>query len=232
MKSTLRLAVFDVDGTLVDSQHNIVAAMAAAFAAHGLEQAAPSAVRRVIGLSLVEAVATLLPARPQDDHARIANAYKEAFFELRKRPDHDEPLYPGAKAALDALEQAGWLLAIATGKSQRGVRAMLERHGLQGRFLSIQTADENPGKPNPAMLLAAMAESGVEPTGMVMIGDTVYDMLMARNARAAGLGVAWGYHAPEELRQSGANAVVEDYAALPFALENISKEHGCALAPS
>jgi phosphoglycolate phosphatase len=169
---------------------------------------------------------------PHDDHVCVANAYKEAFFDLRRRPDHDEPLFPGAEATLRMLEEAGWLLGIATGKSQRGVRAMLDRHGLHGRFLTIQTADENPGKPHPGMLLAAMAETGAEPTGVVMIGDTAYDMQMARNARAIGVGVAWGYHCPDELRDCGARMVVDDYGALPSALDFVMKENGCVLAPS
>lgn len=228
----LRLAVFDVDGTLVDSQHNIVAAMAAAFAAHGLTEAPAAAVRRVIGLSLVEAVAALLPASPPEMHLRLATSYKEAFFELRKRPDHHEPLYPGALAALTILAADGWLLGVATGKSQRGVRAMIERHGLDGRFLTIQTADEHPGKPHPGMLIAAMSQAGASPDGTVMVGDTAYDMLMARNARTAAIGVAWGYHAPAELRDCGAASIAEEYAGLPGLLRAIVEDRECAPQPS
>lgn len=228
----LRLAVFDVDGTLVDSQHNIVAAMAAAFAVHGLTEAPAAAVRRVIGLSLVEAVAALLPASPPEMHLRLAISYKEAFFELRKRPDHHEPLYPGALAALTILAADGWLLGVATGKSQRGVRAMIERHGLDGRFLTIQTADEHPGKPHPAMLIAAMSQAGASPDGTVMVGDTAYDMLMARNARTAAIGVAWGYHAPAELRDCGAASIAEEYAGLPGLLRAIAEDRECAPQPS
>lgn len=218
MPSALRLAVFDVDGTLVDSQHNIIAAMAAAFVMHGLPEPEAGTVRRVIGLSLVEAVAAVAPDLDGDLHWRLAHSYKEAFAALRGRPDHEEPLYPGALEALAALEQAGWLLGIATGKSQRGVRSMLDRHGLHGRFVSIQTADEHPGKPHPSMLLTAMGESGVGPAETVMIGDTAYDMLMAKKAGVTGIGVAWGYHHPDELRQAGADAVVEVYEALPALL--------------
>lgn len=226
MPDPLRLAVFDVDGTLIDSQHNIVAAMTAAFVMHGLPEPPAAAVRRVIGLSLVEAVAAVAPELDEDLHWRLSHAYKEAFAALRSRPDHEEPLYPGALAALDQLEQAGWLLALATGKSQRGVRSMLERHGLHGRFLSIQTADEHPGKPHPSMLLTAMAELGAMPADTVMIGDTAYDMRMAKNAGVGAIGVAWGYHPPDELRQAGADVVVEFYEALPVLLLGAKTETG------
>jgi phosphoglycolate phosphatase len=233
MPAALRLAVFDVDGTLIDSQHNIVAAMSAAFAMHGLAEPPAAAVRRVIGLSLVEAVAALSPELHADLHWRLSHSYKEAFSALRSRPDHDEPLYPGALAALDRLEQGGWLLALATGKSQRGVRSMIERHGLQKRFVSIQTADEHPGKPHPSMLLTAMGELGVAPADTVMIGDTAYDMAMARNAGVPGIGVAWGYHHPDELRQAGAEVVLEVYDALPELLLGATARNGeCVLSPS
>lgn len=230
MSAAPRLAVFDVDGTLVDSQHNIVAAMVAAFAMHGLAEPEAAAIRRVIGLSLVEAVAAVAPELDSDLHWRLAHSYKEAFASLRSRPDHEEPLYPGALEALAELEQAGWLLGIATGKSQRGVRSMLDRHGLHGRFVSVQTADEHPGKPHPAMLLTAMGEMGAEAAETVMIGDTAYDMLMAGHAGVAGVGVSWGYHHPDELRQAGAVAIIDVYEALPALLRG-TWNRKCASSP-
>ncbi|HVI52697.1 MAG TPA: HAD family hydrolase [Candidatus Sulfotelmatobacter sp.] len=210
-----RLAVFDVDGTLIDSQHNIISAMTQAWAVHGLGTPRPDAVRRIIGLSLVEAVARLLP-EPDDELAhRVAHSYKEAFQGLRLEAGTSEPLFPGAVAALDALEAEGWLLGLATGKSRRGVDAMIERHGFQGRFVTRQTADDNPGKPHPAMLLRAMSECGADADATVMIGDTAYDMLMARQAGAHALGVVWGYHPPEDLTEAGAHHLAEDYAGVP-----------------
>jgi len=211
----IRLAVFDCDGTLVDSAHNIVAAMTTAFAAQDLPCPPPEAVRRVVGLSLEQAVATLLPAAQAAMHLRLADSYRAAFFELRGRPDHEERLYSGALEAIDALEAAGFLLGIATGKSQRGLRAVLEPHGLLGRFVTLQTADLAAGKPHPEMLHRAMAEAGAEPGDTVMIGDTSYDIRMAANAGVAGIGVAWGYHPPAELAACGARAVAEDFARLP-----------------
>ncbi len=212
--SFLRLLVLDVDGTLVDSIHNIVAAMERAAAAHGLDCPPPARCRRVVGLELVEAVATLFPDHEPVLHRAVAESYKQAFHMLRAAPDHVEALYPGALEALRAFDEAGVLLGIATGKSRRGVATMLAHHGLEGRFLTIQTADGNPGKPHPGMLRRAMAETGVRPAQTVMVGDTSYDMAMARAAGCHAVGVSWGYHPVAELHDAGAHAVIDDYASL------------------
>jgi len=221
MPSFTRLAVFDVDGTLIDSQHNIVASMVAACERNAV--AAPSAeeIRRIIGLSLQEAVARLLPGMEGDLVARVVEDYKNGFAELRGRPDHYEPLFPGVMEALDALEKDGWVLAVATGKSRRGLLAMIERHGLHGRFVSLQTADDNPGKPDPTMLRRAIAEAGARAEESVMIGDTSYDMQMGRSAGARAIGVGWGYHGTDELLASGAELVVETYTQLVGSLAGL-----------
>jgi phosphoglycolate phosphatase len=210
-----RLAVFDCDGTLVDSAHHIVAAMGVAFADHGLTCPAADAVRRVVGLSLEAALALLVPEAEGLLHLRLAERYRAASFALRERPDHSEPLYPGARNAIALLEDAGFLLGVATGKSQRGLHAVLDRHGLRDRFVTLQTADIAAGKPHPEMLHRAMTEAGVEPAHTAMIGDTSYDMQMAANAGVVSIGVAWGYHPPAELEACGARAVAADFAALP-----------------
>lgn len=208
------LAVFDCDGTLVDSQHNIVAAMDVAWRAHGLDPLPASAVRRVVGLPLLDAIASLHPAGTGEIHLSLTERYKAAFHELRRQTDHHEPLFPGAVEALDELEDAGYLLAVATGKSRRGLTATLELHGLQDRFISLKTADDGPGKPNPHMLQEAMAEAGCQPDSTLMIGDTMFDMEMARNAKVRPVGVSWGYHEAEELRAAGAAAVIDRYEEL------------------
>lgn len=231
MPAPLRLAVFDVDGTLIDSQHNIVAAMCAACRAHGAPEPSAAVVRRVIGLSLVEAVAAVLPLAAAEEHRRVAELYKEAFVALRRRPDHDEPLFPGVLDVFASLEDDGWLLGVATGKSRRGVANMIERHRLEGRFATMQTADDNPGKPHPGMLLRAMAEAGVAPGATVMIGDTAYDMAMARAAKVDAVGVAWGYHEPDELREAGARVVVDDHPELAAAIRQVAGARICESAP-
>jgi phosphoglycolate phosphatase len=212
------LVVFDCDGTLVDSQHGIVACMAAAFAAEGHAAPAAAAVRRVIGLPLAECVARLGPGLDTACHARIVDGYREQFVILRQRADHDEPLFPGALAALDAIAARGARLGIATGKGRRGLLAVLAQHGLAERFVTLQTGDIGPGKPHPAMLERAMEETGCTPAETVMIGDTVFDMQMARNAGVHAVGVGWGYHHPAELREAGAHLLVESFAELARAL--------------
>src|SRR6201996_4290746 len=182
MPSFTRLAVFDVDGTLIDSQHNIVASMLRACERNAIPAPSAEAIRRIIGLSLAEAVTTLLPGLDANLIGRVVEDYKNGFAEMRARPDHYEPLFPGVVEALDALEAEGWVLAVATGKSRRGLLAMIERHGFEGRFVSLQTADDNPGKPHPGMLRRAIAEAGSRAEESVMISDTSYDMQMGRSA--------------------------------------------------
>jgi phosphoglycolate phosphatase len=222
-----RLAVFDCDGTLVDSQHVIVACMHKAFSGEGLTAPTLADVRRIIGLPLAECVARLAPGEEALRVDRLVEAYKEAFFAIRQQPEHSEPLFEGALAALDAVEAEGWLLGIATGKSKRGLLAVLEQHGLVRRFVTLQTGDMGPGKPDPAMLERAMEETGVAREDMVMIGDTTFDMLMARNARVHALGVAWGYHAPEELQAAGAHALVTAFPDLPEAVFRYRRAPPC-----
>lgn len=213
---TRRLAVFDCDGTLVDSQANICLAMEQCFAGHGLTPPARPAIRRIVGLSLVEAVAALLPEGEPALHRAMAEDYKTAFQRLRSHGGLlDEPLFDGIADALDAFEAAGWLLGVATGKSDRGLSLVLAHHGLSHRFATLQTADRHPSKPHPAMLWAALAEADAAPEASVMIGDTGFDMAMAAAAGVCPIGVAWGYHAPDELRDAGALAVADHASELP-----------------
>lgn len=196
-----RLALFDCDGTLVDSQANICVAMEQAFVLHGLQPPERGAIRRIVGLNLVEAIRGLLPAADDAQHRAMAEDYKQAFYTMRERGAlADEPLFDGMIAALDALAEHGWLFGVATGKSDRGLAHVLTLHGIADRFVTLQTADRHPSKPHPSMIEQAMADAGAAPETTVMIGDTSYDMLMARAAGTRALGVAWGYHPLEELR--------------------------------
>ena len=200
-----RLAIFDCDGTLVDSQHNICAAMEACFVSAGLEPPARERTRHVVGLSLVEAMREMLPEAEPDFHAALAQSYKEAFLAMRRRGLADEPLYEGITELIDRLEAEGWLLGVATGKSDRGLALCLEHHGLSGRFVTLQTADRHPSKPHPSMVLQAIADAGAAPDTTMMIGDTSYDMAMARSAEATAIGVTWGYHDSARLSEAGAH---------------------------
>ncbi|MGX7896687.1 HAD-IA family hydrolase [Tsuneonella sp. HG222] len=204
---TVRLAVFDCDGTLADGQAAITGAMERAFADCALACPPRHEVLRIVGLSLPNAVRRLVPDESEETHGRIVAAYKDAFFQSRVAGTLHEPLFDGVGDLIDALDAQGWTLGVATGKSDRGLAGLLAVHGLSGRFATLQTADRHPSKPHPAMLEAAMAETGAAPETTVMIGDTTYDIAMARAAGVRALGVAWGYHAPHELIAAGAAAV-------------------------
>jgi phosphoglycolate phosphatase len=211
---TLRLAIFDCDGTLVDSQHSIVAAMQGAFSAASLPCPERATCLSVVGLSITEAMAELLPDADDAFHRMMGAQYKSAFQALRAKGEVQEPLYDGIADLLDALEADGWLLAVATGKSDRGLRLVLEHHGLFDRFVSLQTADRHPSKPHPSMIHQALADAGVEAANAVMIGDTSFDMVMAQAAQVRGLGVSWGYHTVDMLQDAGAHSVAMDSAQL------------------
>lgn len=204
-----RLAIFDCDGTLVDSGATIYRALAEAFALHELALPPPRDCRRVIGLSLAEAMAALVPRAGPDSHLELAETYKSCFMRARQRGEVEEPLYDGIADLLDSLEREGWLLAVATGKSDRGLRHCLESHGLHARFISLQTADRHPSKPSPHMALAAMADAGADGPGTIIIGDTSFDMAMAVAAGARAIGAGWGYHDPADLLAAGAVAVAD-----------------------
>ena len=218
----LRLVIFDCDGTLVDSAHTIVAAMAATWRAEGFD-APPSgrAVRETIGLPLVEAIARLHPEGEVADHHRMVACFKDSFRAVRQGPEHEEPLYPGAVEAISALEAADVMLGVATGKSRRGLEATLGRHGLLNRFAILKTADDGPGKPNPDILFDAMAEAGTAPETTAVVGDTVFDMEMASGAGAAAIGVAWGYHDSEELTRAGAQRIIHAFDELMPTIETL-----------
>lgn len=207
----MKLAVFDCDGTLIDSQINIIRAMASSFQRHGLAPPDPHATRRIVGLSLVEAMQALLPDAEPALHTSLADDYKTAFQRLRADRALDaEPLYPGIADLLAALDARGWLLAVATGKSDRGLKLALEHHGIHHLFVSLQTADRHPSKPHPSMLRAALAEAGAQAREAVMIGDTVFDIAMGEAAGVRGIGVDWGYHDADELLSAGAAHVARD----------------------
>lgn len=203
----ISLVVFDCDGTLVDGQSAICDAMEIAFQAAGLPPPERNAVRRVVGLSLPQAMARLAPGAPAECQAIALETYKSSFRSARLEGRLDEPLYPGIAALLARLHGTGRALGVATGKSDRGLAASLNRHGVRDLFATFQTADRHPSKPHPAMLDAALRETGAPPGRAVMVGDTVFDIAMAQAAGVRAIGVAWGYHEPDELLAAGAAGV-------------------------
>lgn len=219
MSTDLRLVIFDVDGTLVDSQGDILAAMAAAFAAAGLEVPSRREVLGIVGLSLDVAIPRLAP---EADHPKMVQAYKDAYAALRIKTGaaQSSPLYPGAHEALMRLNaRPDVVLGIATGKSKRGLDKLIEGHSLEGIFVTQQVADFHPSKPHPSMIHQAMRDTGVDADQSVMIGDTSFDMEMAAAAGVYGLGVNWGYHPVSAL--TAAREILTDFSALDAALDSL-----------
>lgn len=211
-----RLVLFDCDGTLVDSQHHIVSAMQSAFTVNDLLPPEADVIRRTVGLPLEVAIERLLLPLGSRALEAVVDAYKAAAIAQRLEPDHHEPLFPGLVATLDHLDQAGFLLGVATGKARRGLNFTLATHGLTDRFVTLQTCDVvAAGKPAPDMVLQAMAETGAVPASTIVVGDTTYDMEMARNAGVQAIGVAWGYHDENILLESGAASIIRNFGELP-----------------
>jgi phosphoglycolate phosphatase len=204
-----KLAIFDCDGTLVDSQANICLAMEHAFDEAGMTAPSRHATRRIVGLSLVEAMRVLLPDAEAQVHTDMAERYKASYLILRNNGLEHEPLYNGIAALLSAMDESGWLLGVATGKSDRGLERCLDHHGIRGLFVTLQTADRHPSKPHPSMVYQALADAGVEAENAVVIGDTVYDIHMGKAAGCRTIGVNWGYHPVDELRSAGADSIAE-----------------------
>jgi phosphoglycolate phosphatase len=216
---TNKLALFDCDGTLVDSQANICMAMEHAFQAKGVEPPLRNAIRRIVGLSLFEIMRVLLPDADEALHAEMAEQYRQSYLILREQGLEHEPLYDGILELLADLDKRGWQLAVATGKSDRGLNRCLDHHGIRDMFISLQTADRHPSKPHPSMVHQALADSGVEAENAVMIGDTVYDIHMGRAAGCRTIGVGWGYHPLDELSAAGAEHLAQTMQELLHALE-------------
>lgn len=211
---TIRLAVFDCDGTLVDGQAAVCNAMEQAFGDVGLPAPERHQVRRIVGLSLPVAIRRLAADADETQLPLLVDAYKAAFFAARTAGQVVEPLFDGIVPLLGNLRTRGWSLAVATGKSDRGLRGCLTGHGLLDHFVSLQTADRHPSKPHPSMLEQAMAEAMARPRNTVMIGDTAYDIEMALAAGTRAIGVAWGYHAAGELLAAGAEGVARSAGEL------------------
>ena len=214
----LRLAVFDLDGTLVDSRVSIHASCAAAFAAIGRPAPSYDQVRQIVGLSLREGLALLAPDLTQADVQGLTEHYKQAFNARLAEPPGSDPLYPGATALLDALKADGWKISMATGKSRRGVNHALSVYDWTPVFDSTHCADDGPGKPHPAMLLDALRASQARPAQSVMIGDTAHDILMAKAAGVASIAVTWGFHTHDELLAAQADIICHSFKELHQAL--------------
>ena len=205
------LILFDCDGTLVDSQFVIIETMHRTFRAKNLPPPTPEQVRSIVGLSLEVAMGVLAPDLDASDHHHLAEIYKENFAVLRLAEDFSEPLFEGAPETLEKLKASGALLGVATGKSLRGLKMVLQHHGLHDRFVTLQTADFHPSKPHPSMVETALKETGASPEATLMVGDTTFDMEMAVAAGVRPIGVSWGYHPVSALTDAGAEIVLDRF---------------------
>ncbi|WP_306047303.1 HAD-IA family hydrolase [Nioella sp. MMSF_3534] len=220
---TLKLVIFDVDGTLIDSQAHIVGAMRAAFEGQGLTPPTREETLSIVGLSLPVAIDRLMPGADLALQSALVEGYKDGFMRMRVEGGEAlSPFYPGAREMLGSLAaRDDLLLGIATGKSRRGMDHLMEMHGLRRLFQTVQVADDHPSKPNPSMIQACLSETGVDTTHAVILGDTVFDMEMGRNAGIPAVGVEWGYHPAENLVTAGAMKVLTHFDQLDNALNEI-----------
>ncbi len=205
----MKLIIFDCDGTLVDGQHLILDAMASACLALEVPYPGDEAVRQIVGLSLMEAIEICHPQENQKTHLALKEVFISRFQELRQRDEDQEPLYDGVRDMLENLHEDGFILGVATGKSRRGLTSTLKNHGLCDFFMTLNTADDGPGKPHPSMLINAMNDVGARPENTVMIGDTTFDIHMALAAKVAAIGVSWGYHDRDQLMGAGAHHMLD-----------------------
>ena len=194
--------------------------MSIALAAAGMPELSRQRVLSVVGLSLPIAITRLVPQADEATVLKIADHFRTVFGNLRNDPNYSEPLYDGMVELIYALAaKDDYLLSVATGKSRRGMNALLDRLDLHAQFISVQTADTHPSKPHPSMIETALRDAGVEADRAVMIGDTTYDIEMAKNAGVAAIGVSWGYHPAGDLTHAGAHAIAEDANGLMQAIE-------------
>jgi len=211
----LRLVIFDLDGTLIDSAGGIHSCILKSLERHALPPVSFDFVRGGIGLGLAAAWKRLVPEADEEMVIALTDTYREFFLASRAAGEEQDPLFPGTKEALVALDQAGHLLGIATNKGRPGVHHALDLHNLDGLFVVIRSAHDGHPKPHPDAIHDILAKTGVEARHTVFVGDTETDMLTAENAGVAALGVAWGYHSPETLRRTGARAIAQDFSELP-----------------
>jgi len=209
--SAYELLVFDWDGTLMDSANELVGAMQQAIQDLGLPERSPSQMRSLIGLGLTDVLARLFPDRdPERIRARLSE-YRRRYGSRRS----NATLFPPVLGALDTLQANGFTLAVATGKSRSGLETDLAATGTGDYFAITRCADESASKPAPDMLEDILLRTATLPEKALMIGDTTYDMTMARMAGVDALGVSSGVHVAQRLRDAGAVDVLESVAALP-----------------
>lgn len=216
----MRLVIFDLDGTLIDSEALIVETVGEAFRAVAEPVPDDAAIRAISGITARDALAILAP---KADPMRVDVLLESYIKHYQSRTATTrEPMFSGALQALDRLQAAPQtILAVATGKGYQSAVTLLEHHGIVARFNSIETPTHNRGKPDPQMLETAMEKAGVDAKQTVMVGDTIHDMRMAKAGGVKAIGVAWGYHAIDDLKEAGADIVLDDFSELDAAIDDL-----------
>ncbi len=218
------LVAFDCDGTLVDSQHSYITAINEAFAFMSLRPPSRARILRHIGLPTQAVMRAHAPDIDENTLARMSKVYNETLTGLSQQDDRGEVLFDGMRHIIETLgKRDDVLLAIITMKSRRGLMRVVDVHNIRSFFQSLQSADDGPGKPAPDLLLAAMRECGIAPERTIMVGDTIYDILMAQAAKAKAIGIGWGYQTRAELEEAGADVIVEESSALYSVLADMMR---------
>lgn len=223
--SSFDLIIFDWDGTLMDSEAKIVRCMQAAARDLEIADPGPAAIRHIIGLGLQEAMQALFPGQTPESRQQLVDRYRQHFLEIDSTA---MPLFPGVLEGLARLSEEGYLLAIATGKARRGLERVLDETGTRHLFVASRCADEAFSKPHPRMLEDVLGMTGVDAGRAIMVGDTIYDVQMARDARVAAVAVSYGVHPRQALLDHGALACLDSFAELMAWFDASSAEHAAA----
>lgn len=220
----MNLILFDADGTLVDSQAIIHDSMVATFDSFGEPIPSLEQSRSIVGLSLELAICTLLDRQKDARTAAMTARYKEAYLDRVHLPEYETKLFPGIRNLIETLgDQDEFLIGMVTGKSRAGIDRLLDGQAMRSFFVTSRCADDCPSKPHPAMVLECCDETGTDPRNTIVIGDTSFDMEMAKSAGAGAIGVSWGYHPVDRLRRSGADTIVNHADEVMHRIGEISK---------
>lgn len=216
----IKLLVFDWDGTLMDSEAQIVTCMQAAIVDLSLEPRSADQVKNIIGLGLHEAVTALYPQADDSLVVAMADRYRDHWLAGYQQ----SPLFPGVEETLQFLKGEGFQLAVATGKGRRGLDKVLSETGLTALFDATRCSDETRSKPHPLMLEQIMSELRIAPEQTLMIGDTEYDMEMACNAQAHPVAVSYGVHEWERLQRHAPLTCLDQITELSDWLAEIAEQ--------
>jgi len=223
MSEPLRVVAFDLDGTLLDSANSIVNGVVNCWEACGFPVPDKKHIRRIIGLPWEESIKELLPEAGQNEFAQIKAYHAEVASGVRPRPERQEAVFPGIIEVLDQIDLSGYLLSIITSRSSGRLQELLDNNGIGERFVTLKTTDNGPGKPSPFLMNQMLSELGIDKKDAVMVGDTTFDVLMARNAGTAAIGVTWGVHEAEELSEAGAQEIIDNVYNLPATIDLVLK---------